>query len=147
MWYCLLVVLICISSKTYKLNMFCGAVSLPDFFTFLNWIVDGLMIEVWEIFIYDCYWRSLSHVILRHFLPVCNLSFYFFKNIIQNTDILILIKSNLSFCCCWKYYPFSTELHLHLFQNDCVCVDVFLEPLLSFIIYLLFFTITLSWLL
>lgn len=67
--------------------------------TFSHFFIEFLVFLLlrFESFINIRVTRSLSHVICKYFLPVYNLSFYSLKHVIQNTDILILIKSNLSF--------------------------------------------------
>ena len=67
----LIVVLICISSKTYKLNILGGAVSIQDFLHFLIELLVVLLLR-FERFLYILIIRSLSLMICKYFLPVYN---------------------------------------------------------------------------
>ena len=102
----LIVILLCISSKTYMLNIFCGAVSIlyKIFSHFLIELSVVLVLRFWEIFIYWC-----CNIFITYDLQVFFTSLwfiYFFKNVIQNTDILILIKPNLCFLLLLKILSF-----------------------------------------
>lgn len=101
----LIVVLICISSKTYMLNIFCGAVSMI-YKTFSHFLIELSVVLLlrFERFLYSC-----CNIFITYGLQVFSPSLWFicfFKNVIQNTDILILIKSNLSFLFLLKILSF-----------------------------------------
>lgn len=63
--------------------------------TFL-FLLDVCLNELWQLFMYSGHKSFFIYMICKCFLPVCDLSFNFL-NVLLRRQILILIKSNLSF--------------------------------------------------